>query len=307
MQLCRTLAVFAFALTIASNAFSKNVYVNNLSGSDQFNGLSALRSDSGVGPVKSIGRALRIARFGDTVVIANTGQAYFESINLTGQRHSGNETIPFRILGNGATISGLRTVPPKAWTKHSDRLWSFEPYRKGQYMMFLNGEQLERAEAAFDQDTPMEQIPEGQFAVCRGRVFYSAKENDAVAEMDFTLAQGTTGISLYAVRNAIVQDLNVQHFRLDGVNAHDLCRRVEIRRLKSTTNARAGVTVAGSSQIVLRGCTVLGNAENSIRIEEYGGADVQESEVDLPPTVIGQNGLAMPAKLPEAPETPTDK
>ncbi len=276
------LAVFL----LVPRAMGSDIFVDNLAGDDRSDGRSRLRSRNGTGPVRTLDRAMRVANTGDTINIINNNVPYYGSLNLTGGKHSGNNVVPFRIVGNGATISGARKVATSAWREHSGDVWSIEPPKKGRYMLLRDGEPVARYATAFDSPFP-EGLPEGQFAVCRGRIFYRAAKRALLSENEFAIAQGTSGISLWGVRYVIIQDLKVQHFRIDGVNAHDLCRNVMFDRVTAVSNGRAGVTVKGSSQIVMRQCNVTANLEHSILVEESGGADVQNSTVDVEPTRPG--------------------
>ena len=281
----------AALLAVCSTASARNVYVNNLAGSDRFDGLSEVRDSGLVGPVRSLQRALLVANFGDTIVIANTGTPYNESLHLTGARHSGNEDVPFRVLGNGATLTGRWTVPPDCWKAEGTNIWSFEPPKKGYYQLFRDDQSVEQFGVLRDRYS-VAGLKVGQYAVFQGRVFYRTGKGEDPRLMNFMMPQMTTGISLYGVRNVIVQDINVEHFRIDGLNAHDLCRNVLIRKVSSAQNSRSGMTVAGSSRVVLRNCEVKGNGANSLRIRERGEADVQDCKLDVEASLIRESVFA---------------
>lgn len=274
-----------FVCTLSLSASARTIFVNNLAGDDQYDGTAGQRESGSVGPLRTLHRAVRVATFGDTIVLANTGEPYYEGLTLVGAKHSGNATVPFRIVGNGATLSGLQPVPKECWRNHQGKLWSFEPEQKGHYLLRKSGEAVERFPVDLSQHRP-DELPAGKFAVCRGRVFYRASPGEDVPALDFQIAQQTTGVSLYAVHHVIIENLNVQHFRIDGLNAHDLCRNVLISGISSMENGRSGVTVTGSSRVVLRKCAVTKNLESSVRIMERGEADVQDSELDAEPSLI---------------------
>ena len=284
-QATRVLLCGAIVCLTTLTVSAKTIFVNNVGGSDRFDGTAPTRDSGRVGPVRTLHCAVRLANFGDTIVIANEGQPYYESLTLTGRRHSGNETVPFRIIGNGATLSGLWSVPIENWRQHDDDVWSFEPIHKGHYLLLRDGRQLERVDVGSSFEQPVG-LPKGKFTVYRGRVFYKPGRGEDIRNHSFDLAQRTTGVSLYGVRNVVIRDLNVEHFRVDGLNAHSLCRDVLVSNLTSTRNGRSGLTVAGSSSIVFRRCTVRENLVNSLRIMERGQADVQDSELDVEPSLI---------------------
>ncbi|MFK7820665.1 MAG: right-handed parallel beta-helix repeat-containing protein [Planctomycetaceae bacterium] len=280
------LVLCALTMLIAvSESSARTIYVNNLAGSNRLNGLAEARESGSVGPVRSLQKAVRLANFGDTIVIANTGVPYYESLHLTGGRHSGNATVPFRVLGNGATLSGRWSVPPECWKGEGQNLWSIEPPHKGHYLLFRDGQKVEQADIYGDRYA-INGMEVGKFAVNAGRVFYRTDKGEDPRLMNFAMPQRTTGISLYGVRNVLIQDLNVKHFRIDGVNAHDLCRNVLLRKVSSEQNARSGMTVAGSSRVILRNCNVKENGATSLRIQERGEADVQDCNLDTEPALI---------------------
>ena len=284
-QATRALLCGAIVCLTTLTVSAGTIFVDNVGGDDRFDGTAATRDSGRVGPVRTLHRAVRLANFGDTIVIANEGQPYYESLTLTGGKHSGNATVPFRVIGNGATLSGLWSVPTECWRQHDGNVWSFEPIHKGHYLLRKDGRKLEQVEVGSYLEQPVG-LPAGKFAVYKGRVFYKPERGEDIQEHSFDMAQRTTGVSLYGVRNVIIRDLNVQHFRVDGLNAHSLCRDVVVNNLTSTHNGRSGLTVAGSSSIVFRRCDVKDNLIDSLRIMERGEADLQDSELDVEPSLI---------------------
>ena len=70
------------------------IYVNNALGDDRANGLFAELRAVGDGPVATIRRAFEIAGASDTIVIANTGLPYAESVTLDRPDLSGTDVFP---------------------------------------------------------------------------------------------------------------------------------------------------------------------------------------------------------------------
>ena len=103
--------------------------MDNIGGDDRQNGAAPDARAQGAGPCRSIARALREARKGDRIIIANTGEPYRESIALSGARHSGQEGLPFRLIGNGATLEGAGAVPQDGWEYIKDNIFRFRPQR----------------------------------------------------------------------------------------------------------------------------------------------------------------------------------
>ena len=110
----RTVAcLLAVSLLPVAAAAGRDIHVSNIAGDDTFTGRVSQSVAGRSGPVRTIGKALRLAQAGDRIVVANTGQPYRESISLVGTRRSGYSQQPFSIEGNGATLDGSVAVPPE--------------------------------------------------------------------------------------------------------------------------------------------------------------------------------------------------
>ena len=98
-------------LALPSAAGARDIYVNNVAGDDRFDGTAAVTQGARIGPCRTVTHALELAGKGDRVILAVTGQPYRESITLQAGRHSGFGEHPFEIVGNGAILEGLASVP----------------------------------------------------------------------------------------------------------------------------------------------------------------------------------------------------
>jgi len=285
---CRLALLSVVAATVflaASRCPADIVYVDNVQGSDVFDGSSSTPFDQNSGPVKTVRRALQVARTGDTIVLANNGSPYYESVQLVGRRHSGYQHVKFTIIGNGAVLSGLRTVPPQAWRRVGADLWKMTPWRKGHYQLLLDGKPVP------EQRVPrgargLPKIPEGNWSAWRGSIYYQATHLDEPAQRPFQFAAEEVGLTFYKVHDVRIVDVTFRHFRLDGVNAHDFCRNIVLENVTSTENGRAGVSVGGTSEIVIRNSRLVGNRFEPLRISELGLVDVEQTEMDAPPTIV---------------------
>ena len=139
----RRLVIAALVLIFPSVALAQTIYVNNVRGRDQCDGSLEVPTDVRTGPVRTLHRALKLAGPSDTIQITNTGRPYDSDIRLFGTRHSGLPGLPFRIVGNGAVITGRRPIPPLAW-RRLDALWTLAPRRKGYYLFLRDGKLLPR-------------------------------------------------------------------------------------------------------------------------------------------------------------------
>lgn len=263
-------------------------YVDNLQGNDGFDGRSDHPVGRITGPTKTISRALRLARGGDTIIVANTGTPYYESLSLAGPKSSGYRGLPFTIVGNGAIVDGSRRVPPRAWKRIGANLWRFVPWRKGYFQLLLNDKPVPefREKVPRTNATGLSaKIPAGQWTVWKGAIYYRTGSRESPAELPFRYAYHSVGATLYDVSNVRLVDLTFRFFRLDGVNAHDRCRSVTLEKIKALGNGRSGIAVGGTSAILIRNCEATGNRLNSLLISERGSAKVEDSKLDRPPTV----------------------
>ena len=163
MRLTLTAALLAL-LTASSSAFAENIYVNNATGADRYDGSAPETIGVFAGPVRTISRALRLASPSDVIVLANSGTPYFDEVTIDGRRLSGNDERPFRIVGNGAILSGAMALPPEAWEEVGRDLWRVRPHRKGHYQLVRDGAAVaERRPADGESWAEVPQLEENQW------------------------------------------------------------------------------------------------------------------------------------------------
>jgi len=260
------------------------IFVNNLRGSDAFDGSAETAVDPQVGPTRTLRRALSRTGPGDTVVLANTGVPYYESIALVGPRHSGLGSMPFTIQGNGATLHGTRPVGQNAWRQVQPGVWKVTPWRKGFFQLFRDSQPV--AEHPLPLGTKLAQIPPGQWSVRQGSIFYHSRPEEEVLEHAFRVAQRGVGLSLYRVRDVVIRDLNVVGFRIDGGHAVDQCQSVRLINVSLQHNGRSGMAVSGASEVFLTNCRAVDNRLDSIRISGLGAADLKDCQISQPVRVV---------------------
>ena len=250
-------------MLLAESASAREIFVDNQVGRDGNDGLVAVNTEGMSGPVRSLGRAVEIASFGDVVVLGNTGTPYYDSLSLMGERHSGTALRPFAIIGNGATLSGLRSVPPEGWRKQGPKLWKLTLTRKGFYQLLRNGQPLKEyiPDAG---GNPLEALAPGQWVSWRGSLYFHQDGIDEPTEQAFAYTADQTGISMHSVRNVLVTDLTLQHFRFDGLHAQGLCENIELNNVVAIENGRAGVVSSNCSSINIFGGTIARNGRHQI-------------------------------------------
>lgn len=280
----RLLLGIAVCLTLAAPASARDIYVDNVSGSNLSAGISPDAADFFSGPFRTISKAIAVANAGDVIILRNTGVPYYEPIVLTGVRHNGLATVPFLIQGNGATLSGLMALPREAWIPIEIDLWKIKPAEKGWYQLVRGDAAVAEVRAAPDADRRPTLEP-GQWCAWKGEIFYRAQPDEDVLAQQFGLAREDMGISLHRVRNVRIENLTVQHFRIDGINAHDGCRNVELDNVTAKENGRAGLVAAGTSEVIFTNGKLIDNRDYSLLVTERAAAEVNDSELSTPGVV----------------------
>jgi hypothetical protein len=275
----RYLGVFILVgIACSTAARARDIYVNNVAGDDRFSGEAPATEDARIGPCRTIAQALELAAGGDRIVLAATGAPYRESITLQAARHSGFRDRPFHILGGGATLYGAAPVPRGVWEHVGREVYRFSPPRKSFQLLFLDGKPAVRV--------PVErgelQLPElqpRQWCLLQGHVYFRVEPSRIPDSYALEYCALPVGVTLYEVRNVVIQDLIVQGFQQDGINAHDGVVDAWLHRLTCRGNARSGLSVGGASRVQVSQCLLGGNGEAQLRTEGYSQTRISGSQL----------------------------
>ncbi len=262
------LLVIGFAINPA-NLHARDWYVNNVGGNKQNRGTSA---DS---PLQSITHALRKADQGDRIILQNTGVPYRESISLSGRKHCGTSLTPFFIIGNGATLDGRKSVEADQWQHVEGNIFRFEPRRKGHQMVYIGARPAKRS--AVNKKADLKKLEEEHWTMINGLIYFRTKRTAAPENYDLSYCELSVGITLYRVKNVVIQDLVVQGYQLDGINSHDITENVLITGINSRGNGRSGISVGGASRCKIEGSVVGDNGAAQVRTEGYCQLEIKES------------------------------
>jgi hypothetical protein len=265
-------------LAMANLTFARDLYVDNRAGDDRFDGGAATSVEPGLGPFRTLSRAVCAARAGDRILLANTGRAYRENISLVGSRHSGTAYSPFVIEGQGAVLDGSALVPPNAWQFAASDVFRFQPERKAYQQLFLNGYPVPRVEPAAG-DTRLPRLEPQQWALVDGWIYFCVEPGKLPQDYLLTYAKLSVGITLYKVDDVLIHNLTVQGFQLDGINFHDAtgpCRLIDVT---AWNNGRSGVAVVGASTAELHSCWLGANGLSQLLIVDYSTCDLIHTAV----------------------------
>ena len=286
MKTVAFLSVASILLNVATSATAEVYYVNNRTGADRNDGLVETPLSDITGPVKSISQALKLASFADTIIVANTGVPYYDNLSFQGEKHSGDPVRPFRLIGNGATVTGAMVIPAGAWREATRDVWQVTPFRKGFFQLVRDGKALPevRPQAGEKWDS----IPElevDQWCSWRGSIYYRVERFVEPVMQRLSIARRSCGITVFAAHDIVISDLTIQHFRLDGVNLHDLATGIQLEKLTLRENGRAGFAIGGSSTARMTGSDIEANRDHSVLIQEAAAVAVEDCILDTDPTV----------------------
>ena len=282
----RILAIACVLTSLQCQALLANdIFVDNVLGDDAYDGLLNQVIDAHSGPVRTLRRAMQVANNGDQIVLTRPGAVYYDSLSLTGTRHSGSPNFPFTLNGNGATLSGLRTVPPQGWRQAGPDLWKLTLTRKGYYRLLRDGQPLPELRRDGKAENPFAALKAGEWTAWEGSVYFRS-EKDPPATQSFSYSAEQTGLSLYQVDNVRIVDLTLRDFRFDGVHAQNMCRGVKLENVNCINNGRAGLAVSGSSHIDMTGGKIVANGRHSVLISNTATVNVQDVAMDGEPTEI---------------------
>ncbi|MGE5191491.1 MAG: right-handed parallel beta-helix repeat-containing protein, partial [Deltaproteobacteria bacterium] len=171
-------------------------------------------------------------------------------------------------------------------------VWRFTPRRKAFYQL-VSGDRALPEYVCPPRAASLPEIPAGHWCAWRGSIYYRTLPGRSQTQNDPPLAFAAeeVGITLLDVEDAVIHNLELRHFRLDGVNAHDRCKRVILDSVRLIENGRAGLAVGGSSTVGIKDSTVEGNRLVSILNAEVAQTEVLTSQ-------LGPAGILAPDRGP---------
>jgi hypothetical protein len=282
------ITILAIWLALTSSVAARDIFVNNVAGDDRRGGDSPSPLGGEMGPLRSISFALRAARKGDRIIVANTGQPYREYITLQGARNSGRRAeAPFVIEGNGAVLDGAYPIPANLWEHYRNDVFRFRPMRLAHQILFLNEKPAMRQQAALE----AQQLPELaplQWSLFRGQIYFRVEKDALPHQYNLSHTVLPAGITLYQVRHVVIRDLVIQGYQLDGVNAQDGVTDTTLIGLTCRGNGRSGISVGGASRVRVEASLVGNNGVAQVRAEGWSKTDIVNCDLvesTAPPVV----------------------
>ena len=266
-----------------------DIHVDNLQGDDRNNGKSAAYDSGDAGPVRTITKALRVSNKGDRVVLKNTGVPYRESITFQARRNSGYPGSPFVFVGNGAVLDGSAFMMNRDWEYAANDVYRFSPRLKSYQQMFRDDKPLEKSD--IKSEDQLDQLKPLEWAMFDGNMYFRAEPGKGPGTYRLTYSGLTVGITLYEVKYLRIEDLTVQGFQLDGINAHDKAMDVQLEKITARGNGRSGISVGGASRVEISDTVLGNNGAAQLRTEGYSTTKVKDTELfDTSAPAVDQQG-----------------
>ena len=285
--------LFIFSIATGDHADARDLFVNNATGSDSQNGQAADSQGGKHGPVRTISRGLQLAKKGATIHVANNGTMYRESLSIQNGHNSGLVGRSFRIIGNGAILDGRQKITYDQWTSVGNHIYEFKPPRSSFFILFVDnqpGIQVEVSPTA----NKIPALEELQWCVFKRKIYFKPANHRLPDSHDVTYTHASVGITLINCQNVVIENLIVQGFQLDGINAHDNVFGAQLKDITAQGNGRSGISVGGASRVRIEDCLVGNNGKAQIRTEGHSlttlkNNDLIDTDPDAP-AIVNRGG-----------------
>lgn len=274
------LMVLLLSVFLCLPARAQVVYINNASGNDAFDGRSPRPLGGGRGPVKTLQRALEIAAPGETIRLALSDRPWVGGLSSGRPGLGGIEGNPVIIDGAGCTITGRMPLPPRVWSYMGNGVYRMQPFRKGYYQLFLNGEPATYVDYKPSTDNAeLPQLNPLEWTHDEGHIYFRVKENSYIEDYALEYPGDDVGLDLYGVRHVVVRNLTLEGFYLDGITVHGDSSNVLIESVTSRFNARSGLAIGGIATVEVRGSTFTANRLCEIYSYNAGQAVLRDCQL----------------------------
>lgn len=290
----RWIAIACCMFACPGPAAAREIFVDNLSGDDLNDGIYEKAQAPYTGPVRTIAKATRLARPGDRIVLAATNEPYRETIGLSTGNHHGTAAGQFVIDGRGAILDGSAPVPADAWEHYAQDTFRFRPQRMAYQQLFSNGVPASRKPADRGQAKPPELQPL-EWCLHRGYIYFRTEKDKLPGDYPLSYCRLQTGVTLYHVHGVRIENLIVQGFQLDGINAHDAVKECVLDNVVLRGNGRSGLSVGGCSRIRANKSTIGDNGAAQLRTEGIAQAFLEGCDLipDMAPAIVKTGGRVL--------------
>jgi hypothetical protein len=295
-----------FAATVTASA--RDIYVDNTSGDDRYRGQS-LQVSSGQGPLRSLQKAVRIAKPGDRIIVNPTNVPFREEVVINGvDRENPTADYPVVIEGNGATLDGLVPIDPMLARPLGAGLFQFETALGPQHtsdVLFVDGKPAPRGAGRWANGMPM--LQPGEFAPWNGWLCYQVAREDVIDRHAFAVSRLNVGLTIYRSNHWIVRNLTFRGYRLDGIRIHGPVEGLQFQFCRFLSNGRAGLAAYGLAEAGISDSEAIGNGKAGIvsrNFARFGLIRVRAAGSPLPVDTDPSTMVRVTAGDPQPPPEP---
>lgn len=275
---CRTLLIALLAGLAAASAAvpaepsaGRDLHVDPVEGNDAGDGLQK--------PVRTIGRAIRLAQPGDTIHLRP--MEYRDQ--ATFQDKSGAPGRPITLDGHGATLNGCDPLDAKAWTEVSPGLYRHDNLLPltdaiiGRWFFLQNGKpnRMERCSKGPSQPLKApEALRPGEWTFVKdeertkaarpgyiyGAFWIRTAEGESLAEARIEAPLRMAGVSMHGdCSHLVIRNVTSIHPYNDGFNLSN-CRDVTLENIRAIDCGDDGISAHGECDYTVTGFASIGNA-----------------------------------------------
>ena len=233
-----------------------DVFVNNQTGSDANDGLAADRAAA------TFDKAMKVAKPGDRLIIANTGTPYFESLFLKGDL--GKDGQNFVVEGNGAVVSGLGKLD-MAKFELKDGQYYYELGKKAANLnpkIYINDQQFPEAK-------DKKNVQPGEFAWTGSSFVFVPAAGKSLQDYELNASLRDSGVVYMSAKNVTVRNLISEHNQNDGFNFHGSCYNLVAENIVGRNNGDDGFSIHEDGEVAVYNAEFYGNC--------YGIEDINAS------------------------------
>ncbi|MBP5637954.1 MAG: hypothetical protein J6X55_00615 [Victivallales bacterium] len=234
--------VSAALLFLSLSLSATTYYVNNQTGNDANDGLS-----DGA-PFLTIAKSMAVLQAGDTLIMA-PGKIYYESMMM---RQSGTPAKPITIEANGAVLSGRSPIPKDNWKSLDNNLW--QNANNSQFGALRSRVFNDRDEMiSVHITTKPQDLKPGEAVWNKDGIYLRLEDGQKPQDLALFGTYRQSGVMFQDHSYITVNNIIVENFSNDGVNAHGYCRGLIFRNLVSRWNGDDGFSIHEDVQACLYG------------------------------------------------------
>lgn len=287
MESIRLATVFTLALlSISSLAVSRadvakpspgrHYYVNPDTGDDAATGLSPVRSGTD-GPLRSIAKAIALAKAGDAVDLAPREKPYRESAVF--HNRSGEPGRPITLDGHGATLSGCEPIVPAQWEMtapglyRNARLLRTNPAIIGRYFFRFDGQMSHMGRSSKGRHLPLkkpQELQPGEWTFQDSDQAFYLKIDPARRLADYRieapLRSNGVGIS-GRCEHLLIRNVNATHVWNDGYNIHGVSRDILFENITAVECGDDGLSAHDDCEVRVDGFVSIANSTGMCNVD----------------------------------------